>query len=72
MICLQIGPKLSANVASSWNSRLQHSVVSAGLDCIVYCSKEIHYIDALAENVSFDDQLNKPIPILDYQVMKNK
>ena len=28
MICLQIRPKLSANVASSWNSRLQNSVTS--------------------------------------------
>ena len=30
-ICLQIWTKLSANVASSWNSRLQHSGVSADL-----------------------------------------
>ena len=31
MIFLQIWPKLSANVASSWNSRLHHSGVSASL-----------------------------------------
>ena len=31
MNCLQIFPKLSANVASSWNSRLQHSGISASL-----------------------------------------
>ena len=31
MICLQIWPKLPANVASSWNSRFQHAGVSASL-----------------------------------------
>ena len=31
LICLQILPKLSANVAVSWNSRLQHSGVFASL-----------------------------------------
>ena len=41
MICLNIWPKLSTNVASSWNSRLQHSWVSArlvwipGLNCLL-------------------------------------
>ena len=36
MICLQIRPKLSANVAPSWNSRLQHFGVSANLVLIIY------------------------------------
>ena len=33
IICLQIWPKLSANVASSRNSRLQYSGVSSSLMC---------------------------------------
>ena len=35
MICLQIWQKLFENAASSWNSRLQHSGVSASLKAIL-------------------------------------
>ena len=39
IIWLQIWPKLSANVASSWNSRLQHCGVSASLPATLAISR---------------------------------
>ena len=51
MICPQLCPKSSANVASSWNSRLQHFGVSASL---VYTTAEYVQCSTTVQGVMTD------------------